>query len=825
MKKLTTSPHEDQTKKTGSPINFRKFLPVLVAIVSFVIISLAYFSPVLEGKELFQSDIAQFRGMSKEVNEFRETYDQEPYWTNRAFGGMPTYQLSTYYPNDYIKKLDSLLRFLPRPADYLFLYFLGFFLLLSVLKVDWKLAVVGALGFGFSTYLIIILGVGHNAKAHAIAYMPFVLAGLLLVFQKRWLLGFVLTALGMALEINASHPQMTYYLLFSVLIFGLIYLIQAVKEKELPDFGKKIGLLVVAVVLAIGVNATSLLATKEYASYSTRSQSELTINPDGSPRELSTGLSKGYITEYSFGLMETFDLFIPRFMGGSNNEKLDKDSFTYRYLKDKAGRKQALGFAENAPMYWGDQPIVAAPPYIGAVLIYLFVLAAFLIKGPLKKWLVAATIFSIVLSWGKNFDLVTNFFIDYVPLYNKFRAVSSIQVIAELSVPLLGILGVQHFLSDRYSREEKMKAFKYAGIGVAGIALFFTAFGANLFAFESYRDGNYEQMLAGLADVLIEDRRTIFFQDSLRTLVIVVVSAGLLWLFMGNKIKKNVVIAGLFVLVLLDLVNIDKRYVNNDDFISKSRLEKPFELSQMQAEIVKDKGHYRVMNFMVNPMNDGSTSFYHNSIGGYHAAKPRRYQELFDFQIAKNNIEVLNMLNTKYFIFPGENNIETVQYNEDTNGNAWFVEKIKFVDTANEEIRALDSLKTKSEAVVNREFESVLDDFSIEKDSLASIELTSYKANEISYSSKASSEQLAVFSEMYYKDGWNAYIDGKIVPHIRVNYVLRALKIPAGTHDIVFKFEPEVIETGNMISLVSYGLLIIISVGWFFKERREEKAA
>ena len=819
-----TSPVEAGKTNNGTPINFRKFLPILIAVVSFIIISLAYFSPVLEGKELFQSDIAQFRGMSKEVKEHRGQYQEEPYWTNRAFGGMPTYQLSTYYPNDFIKKLDGLLRFLPRPADYLFLYFLGFFLLLSVLKVEWKLSLIGALGFGFSTYLIIILGVGHNAKAHAIAYMPFVLSGVLLVFQRKWLAGFVLTALAMALEINASHPQMTYYLLFSVLIFGIVYLIQAMKDKEVPDFAKQVGLLIAAVILAVGVNATSLLATKEYAEHSTRSKSELTINPDGSPKEISSGLSKAYITEYSFGLMETFDLFIPRFMGGSNNEKLDKDSFTYRYLKDKAGRKQALGFAENAPMYWGDQPIVAAPPYIGAIFIYLFVLGAFLIKGPIKKWLVAATLFSIVLSWGKNFDIVTNFFIDYVPLYNKFRAVSSIQVIAEVSVPLLGILGVHHFMGDKYSKEEKMKAFKYAGIGVAGIALFFTAIGANLFSFESYRDSNYEQMLAGLSEVLIEDRRTIFFQDSLRTLVIVVITACMLWLFLGNKIKKNAVITGLLVLVLFDLVSIDKRYVNNDDFISKSKIEKPFELSNMQAEILQDKGHYRVMNFMVNPMNDGSTSFFHNSIGGYHAAKPRRYQELFDFQIAKNNIEVLNMLNTKYFVFPGENNVEMVQLNEDANGNAWFVNEVVYVDTANEEIRALDSLDSKREVVLNRIFVPNLKRESFETDSLAKISLQSYKANDMHYKSFSNTDQLAVFSEIYYKDGWNAYIDGQLVPHMRANYVLRSLLIPAGEHDIVFKFEPKVIATGNMISLISYGLLIFIPLGWYVKDRNKKVA-
>ena len=702
-------------------MNIKKFLPLLVVLLSFVIVSLAYFSPVLGGKELFQSDIAQFRGMSKEVKEFRDEYHEEPYWTNRAFGGMPTYQLSTYYPNDYIKKLDSVLRFLPRPADYLFLYFLGFFLLLSVLKVDWKLALIGALGFGFSTYLIIILGVGHNAKAHAIAYMPFVLAGLLLVFQKKYLLGFVLTALAMALEINASHPQMTYYLLFAVLIFGIVQLIEAVKQKELPALAKQVGILLVAVVLAVGVNATSLLATKEYAEHSTRSKSELTINPDGSPKEITSGLSKEYITQYSFGLLETFDLFIPRFMGGSNSEKLDKESYTYRFLKEKAGRKQALGFVENAPMYWGDQPIVAAPPYIGALFIFLFVLGALLVKGPLKKWLLAATIFSILLSWGKNFDLLTNFFIDYIPLYNKFRAVSSIQVIAEIAVPLLAILGLHHFLNTKVDKSEKLKAFKWAGISVAGLALFFTAIGANLFAFESFRDGNYENMLAGLSDVLIEDRRTIFFQDSLRSLIFVVITACLLWLFLTEKIKKNIVVAGILVLVLLDLVVVDQRYVNNDDFISKSRLEKPFELSAMQGEILKDEGHYRVLNFMVDPLNDGSTSFYHNSIGGYHAAKPRRFQELYEFQIARNNMEVLNMLNTKYFIFPGENNIENVQLNEDANGNAWFVHDIEFVDTANEEITALDSLSTKEKVILTRNYEELINKLTFEPDSMAAL--------------------------------------------------------------------------------------------------------
>jgi hypothetical protein len=801
-------------------MDFKKILPYLIAILTFIIVYLAYFSPVLKGQELFQSDIAQFRGMSKEVKEFRVEHGEEPYWTNRAFGGMPTYQLSTYYPNDYIKKIDSLIRFLPRPADYLFLYFIGFFALLLVLKVDWKLAVIGSLAFGFSTYFIIILGVGHNAKAHAIAYIPLVLAGILLVFQNKYLQGFILTSMAMSLEVNASHPQMTYYLLFMILILGIVYLADSYKNRALPEYFTKIGILFVAVLLAVGVNATSLLATKEYAAESTRSQSELTINPDGSEKEQTSGLSREYITEYSYGKLETFDLFIPRFMGGSNNENLGKDSHIYRFLKDKAGRKQALGYAENAPMYWGDQPIVAAPAYIGAIVIFLFVLGMFLVHGKLKKWLVAVTVFSILMSWGKNFDILTNFFIDFIPLYDKFRAVSSIQVIAEMAIPLLGILGIQKFLDKSIDLKVKLKALKFSAIITGGLALFFMVAGASLFSFESYRDPGFENMLAGFSDVLMEDRKLIFFQDSMRTLLFIIFITLALWLFIKEKINKNTILAVLLVFVLIDMIGVAKRYVNNDDFISQKKLEQPFPMSEIDAEIKKDKGHYRVMNFMVNPMNDGSTSFYHNSIGGYHAAKPRRYQELFDFQISRNNIDVLNMLNTKYFIFPDDNNRANMQLNDEANGNAWTVENIKFVNSPNEEIKALDSLNTKLTVVINDEFKNEIENFNFQIDTAATITLVKYQANELIYESNTSSEQLVVFSEMYYKNGWNAYVDGKLTPHFRADYVLRAMVIPQGKHKIEFKFEPVVIKTGNNITLISYAFLILIPLGWYYKERR-----
>jgi hypothetical protein len=804
-----------------------KIVQVLIALLVFIIAAMTYFSPVLEGKKLFQSDIAQFRGISKEIVDYRSIHHQEPYWTNRVFGGMPAYNISAYYPYNFIKKMDIFIRFLPHPADYLFLYFMGFFILLYVLKVDWKLCILGALAFGFSTYLIIIFGAGHNAKAHAIAFMPVVLAGIVSVFKRNYLFGFILSFFGLAFEINAGHPQMTYYLLFAVMIFGLIYLIDAVKNKTTPHFFKSILILVVGLVLAVGVNSTNLFATQNYAKQSTRSKSELTVTPDGKKKqEITSGLSKDYITQYSYSIPETFDLLIPRFLGGGSRENLGKDSKSYNFLKDKIGRIQAKNYSENLPMYWGAQPIVEAPAYIGSVLIFLFVLGLFTLKGKIKNWLISITIFSILLSWGKNFGLLTDFFIDYVPFYNKFRAVSSIQVLAELAIPLMGILALDQFIRGGNERENKLKFIKKSLFIVGGITLFFTLFGTNFFGFESFRDTNlkaFENQFPGFIDAIRADRKMIFFRDSLRSLILVVLSAAVLWAFLKKMIKKNILILVFAVLILFDLVAIDKRYVNNEDFVSKVQVEKPFQASDIDQEILKDKSHYRVINFMVDPMNDGSTSYFHNSIGGYHAAKPRRYQELYDYQIAKNNIEVLNMLNTKYIIYPTNDGKAALQINNDANGNAWFVENVRMVHSADEEISALDSLSTKTEVVVNDEFKDQLTKLQFKRDSLAIINLQSYQPNELIYESKSDSQQLAVFSEMYFKDGWHVYLDGKESSYFRANYVLRAMVLPTGKHEIVFKFEPEIIETGNTITLASYVLLIMIPLAWFFNDKRKLK--
>lgn len=810
-------------------LKLKKTLPYAIAIAIFVFASLIYFHPVLKGQKISQSDITQFRGMVKEINDFRDDKNTEPYWTGASFSGMPAYQISAYYPYDFVRVLDRTLRFLPRPADYTFLYFLSFFVLMMALKVKWRLAILGALSFGFSTYLIIIFIPGHNSKAHAIAYMPLVLAGVLWVFQKKYVLGFIVTGLAMALEIYTNHIQMTYYLGFCLLILGIVELINAIKDKIVPIFIKQAAVIIAAVILGIGANASRLMAMKEYTDFSTRGKSELTINPDGSKKEVTKGLDKDYITQFSYAKLETFNLFIPGFMGGGTVEELGKKSNLYKVFETKLGKKGADYFTEQALTYWGDQTIVEAPAYIGAVVFFLFFLGMFLVKGRLKQWLVTATIFSILLSWGRNFEGLTYFFIDYVPLYNKFRAVSSIQVIAELCVPILGILGLKAFFSSNITSEVKMESLKksvliFGGLIIAGFLL------AHSFStFEGIRDATYlniekEYSMTGVLDAIIADRKSMLLMDTLRSLGLLLVSAGVLWFFLKNKLKKQVAIIGLAVFVLFDLIAVNKKYVNEADFKSARKVEKPFTATKADKLILKDKTHFRVANFATDPMQDGSTSYFHQSIGGYHAAKMGRYQELFDHQIAKNNMEVLNMLNTKYFLIADKNGAPQAQQNIESNGNVWFVQNIKTVNSANEEMQVLNSLRTKTVAVIDvskienkRQFKTV-------KDSLASINLLKYDVTELTYQSKTTKEQFAVFSEIYYKDGWNAYVDGELTPHFRVNYVLRGMKVPVGEHTIVFKFEPKVIQKGGFISLGSYFLLLLITIGWMFYDKRKKRS-
>jgi hypothetical protein len=802
-------------------MNLKFFSTHLVSLLVFIIAALLYFHPVLKGEKLSQSDITQHIGMAKEVNDYRLTTGLEPYWAESAFSGMPTYQIGTYFPHDYLTYLDRLIRFLPRPADYLFLYFFGFYIMLLAFKVDWKLAIMGSRAFGFSTYLMIIFGAGHNAKAHAIAYMPLVLAGVIYVFKKKYLTGFTLTAVATALEIKANHPQMTYYLLYAILILGIIELIEAVKKKKITQFTSQSLIIITGMLLAVGVNSTRLMATKEYSDFSTRGSTALTINSDGTPKEVTSGLSKDYITQFSYGISETFNLLVPRYMGGGTVERLDKTSNTYKYVSSIASPKQAEGFTKQVYTYWGDQLIVEAPAYVGAVIIFLFFLGLFLVKGKFKYWLVASTVFSIIMSWGRNFEFLTNFFIDYVPLYNKFRAVSSFQVIAELCIPLLGILAIKEFIFTEISKKEKLEAIKKAFYVTSGLILIGLFYAISFSTFEGLRDANYSQY-EGLLDAVISDRKSLLYNDSFRSLVLISVSFSILWLFLKQQINKIKVIIVFTLLILFDLVQVNLRYVNEDDFKQARKIDKPFTASNADLQILKDKTHYRVANFSGDPFQDGRTSYFHKSIGGYHAAKMGRYQDLIEFQLGKQNMQIFNMLNVKYFIIPDDNGKEEAQQNPNANGNAWFVNEIKYVQTANEEIKALDSLNTKKIAILKD-----LNSYGFEDskkynvDSLATIKLTKYSLNALSYESFSNQNEFAVFSEIYYKDGWNAYIDGELKPHLNVNYVLRGLEIPAGNHRIEFKFEPKVIQTGSTISLMSYVLLFLIPLGWFLYNKKK----
>ena len=801
-------------------MNFKQIIPHIVSLSLFVVVALMYFNPVLNGKKISQSDITQHIGMAKEVNDFRKATSEEPYWAESAFSGMPTYPIGTYFPNDYITSLDRFIRFLPRPADYLFLYFLSFYILLLAFKVDWKIAIVGSLAFGFSTYLIIIFGAGHNSKAHAIAYMPLVLAGIVFIFKKRYLLGFIVTSIATALEIKANHPQMTYYLLFAILILGVVELIDAIKKNKTKQFVTQSSIIIVAMLLAVGVNSSRLLATKEYADVSTRGKTALTINPDGTKKEVTTGLSKEYITQFSYGKAETFNLFVPRYMGGGTVESLDEKSNTYQYVSSIAGSKQADGFTKQVYTYWGDQLIVEAPAYIGAVMLFLFFLGVFILKGKYKYWLVASSVFAILMSWGKNFQFLANFFIDYVPLYNKFRAVSSFQVIAELCIPLLGFLAVREFFFSKIEKKQKQIALKKALYSSVGLIVVGLLYALAFSTFEGIRDASYSEY-EGLLDAVKADRLSMLYSDSFRSIVLIGVGFVVLWLFLKQQLKYTTSIIAFAVLILFDLVQVNLRYVNGDDFKEARAIDKPFKASTADLQILKDKSHYRVANFSTDPFQDGRTSYFHKSIGGYHAAKMGRYQDLIEFQLSKQNMQVYNMLNTKYFIIPEDNGEVMAQQNPDANGNAWFVKNINYVQTADQEIRALDSTQTKNTAIVNENNIHKKINFSSAVDSLAYIKLTEYSLNSLTYETSSKFDEFSVFSEIYYKNGWKSYIDGELQPYTNVNYVLRGMEIPKGKHIIKFKFEPSVIKTGSIISLISYALMVLIPVSWFFYYKKK----
>ena len=782
--------------------DFKGAVPHVLALAAFLLITFVYFQPLFEGKKVYQGDIVNYKGMSQELMEYRAETGKEALWTNRMFGGMPAYQISHHTPSNLTRYADKIVSFnFPREASFVLIAFIGFYILLLSMGLAPPMAIAGALGFGLTSYLFIIIEAGHNTKAHAMAYMAPVLAGIIMAYRGRLLRGAAITALFLALQLRANHLQITYYLLIMVLAFGIFELVHAIKEKKVPQFVKTGMVLVFAAILAIGANIEKIWTTYEYGKYSTRSQSELTI--DGNQDNKTSGLNKDYATSWSYGKMETFNLMIPNLMGGASGSELSEDSDVYQVLK-KNRVPNAKNIIKRMPTYWGDQPFTSGPVYIGAVICFLFVLGAFIVKGRLKWWLVTCTLLSFALAWGHNMMWLTDIFLDYVPGYNKFRTVSMILVIAELSIPFLGFLALKEVLSEKTDKEEVMSSLKYALGITGGLCLIFAFIGSFLFDFVSPGDA---QLPDFIVSALESDRASLLRSDSLRSLFFILLTGLSIYLFHTKKIKMLAFAAVLAVLVLADMLPVNKRYLNADDFVKARKMEQPFQKTTVDTQILEDKElNFRVYNLAERLDAGARTSYFHNNIAGYHGAKLKRYQELMDMQLSKANASVVNMLNTKYVIRKGPSGDLIASQNPSRYGPAWLVKEVKVVANADEEMNLLSTFDLSNKALVDQRFGLSTTSYS----ATGSILLSSYEPNHLVYDVNVDEASFAVFSEIFYDKGWNAYINGELNQHYRVNYVLRGMNLPKGEYQVEFKFEPQSVAIGSSISLVCSVLIYLL---------------
>ncbi len=861
--------------------SIKKFLPHITAVIVFAVLTLIYFKPLLSGKEISQHDIMQAKGMSKEIADFRKQYNSEPLWTNSMFGGMPAYQVSTYYPGnllgmrsaDTVFSLDNLFKlFLPHPGGYIFLCFLGFFILLLCLQVEPWLALVGGIAYGLSTYFIVALGAGHNSKINALGYLPPLIGGVVLLFRGRLWLGFALTVLFMAMELNANHVQISYYGFMIIGAIIIAYAYYAFKEKTLPTFLKAFAFFIVASIIALMPNAASLMCTEEYGKYSTRGPSELTITPDGKSNadNKTSGLDKEYVVQYSHGISESFTFLIPDYKGGSSSIPIGEED-PNALKKVSADFKQAVG---QHGSYFGDQYITAGPVYIGAIIMFFVVLGLFITKHKLKWPLLLITLLGMMLSWGSHFMGLTSFFLDHVPGYNKFRAVSMTMVIAELCLPLFAMLTLNELIKYK-SLDEKITigfikkevalkkiliiAFALVGgfclIGylAPGMVNSFTSDGEEQQMIYRYtQGGNPEDQVRSYVTQLMPQleiaRKAIFQSDALRSFIFITLAFIFIYLYLNKKVKRELLFGALGIFILIDLWTVDMRYLSEKNYVTKAQNMASFEKTKADEEILKDPDpNYRVLNIAASPFQDAATSYLHKSIGGYHGAKLKKYQELYDFYFSRQinafyegfnkargndsilNVElskigIFNMLNTKYFIVQfGEDKIVPVK-NPQANGNAWFVKEVAVAENADQEITGLGKIDTKTQAIMQSKFKA---DVKVDANytGQGAIKLLSYKPNDLVYESNSNEAQFAVFSEIYYPKGWNAYLDGNIVPHVAVNYVLRGMPVPAGKHKIEFKFEPQTYKTGNSIAMIGSILVLLSVAGGIYLGIKKDKTA
>ena len=777
-------------------------------VLGFALVALLFYYPLLSGKTLLQSDIRQYQGMSRQLQEHREATGEETYWIDNAFGGMPTYQLGAKFPADVLQPIYSFFRILPRPAHILFLYLLGVYLVLLILKKPWPVALFGSLAFGFSTYLLIILQVGHNTKALAVSFFPFVFGGVLLLLQKRWFWGVLMSSLALGMQIRANHYQMTYYLLMLLGLLVLVYGYHSLKNKQTKSFLQSLGALIASGILALGFNATPLLATAEYTDFSTRGKSELKQNADGSPKEQSTGLDFDYITEYSYGIFESLNLIAPRVQGGGSSEDLGTKHGVYDFLIDNgASPNQAREFSKNVPTYWGEQPILEAPAYIGITVFFFALFGFFFSRGPLRTTLALGALFSLLLSWGKNLSFLTAFFVSYFPLYNKFRAVSSIQVVLEFCLPMLAAMGLFHVFYSTQKLELK-RFLKIAAIPIVLFALVLLTQG--MLSFSGANDAYFKEIYGtALVSQIREARISIFQSDLFRGILFCVLLTSLIYLYQTKKIKRGLALSLVIGLLIIDLIGISNRYIDREAFVSKRFTNAPFRMTAADQALLQDQDRFRVYEPQLG-LTGARTAYFHNALGGYHGAKPRRFEELFEAYSAQQNTGILDFLNVKYILYPEEESGELKPLlNPNALGPAWMVSEIETKATPDALLEALKETDFKTTALVlDHELPA---DFPKQYtlDSLAQITLTKAKPDQLTYRVQTTTPAFAVFSEMHYPKGWKATLDGKPVPIINVNYVLRGVQVPANASVIEFRFEPAVIKQGTRLRWLSLGLFAI----------------
>ena len=811
---------------------WKRLIPDMVAVVLFAVISFAYFCPaVTEGRILSQHDSVAGIGAGQESKEYMERTGERTRWTNSIFGGMPTYQMSPSYDStDMLKGIENLYHlYLPTYVWYVFVMLLGFYILLRAFDFKVWMATLGAIIWAFSSYFFIIIAAGHIWKLITLAYIPPTIAGMVWCYRGKCLVGGLVTALFVALQIMSNHVQMTYYFLFVMLFMVIAYGVQAFRENTLTFYLKRTGVLIVAGLLGVCINLSNLYHTYEYSKESMRGKSELV--KENSANQTDSGLERDYITQWSYGIGETFSLLVPNVKGGASvplaaNEKaMEKANPMYGSIYSQLGQ------------YWGEQPGTSGPVYVGAFVVFLFILGLFIVKGPMKWALLAATVLSILLSWGKNFMGFTDFFIDYVPMYNKFRAVSSILVIAEFTIPLLAMLALKEVVSTPTIIKDRKKDFLISFGLTGGLALLFAIFPRVFFpSYVSTMEMNAlqsipaDQLMPLLAN-LEEMRMSLFTSDALRSFFIILIGVNLILAYGMGKLKQNVLIGALAVLCLVDMWDVNKRYLYDEQFVEKEVQTQGFQQTETDKFILEDEAlDYRVLNLATNTFNENNTAYWHKSVGGYHAAKLRRYQEMIEEHISGEmqglykavadaggemeklnpaEFPVLNMLNTRYFIFPLQGGQTVPLDNPFALGNAWFVDEVQYVDDANEEIEAIHGFNPLQTAVVDKKFETLVK--AVPSDSTATIELVSYEPNYLKYEVNSDKGGTIVFSEIYYP-GWQSSIDGEEAPHGRANYILRAMNVPAGKHVVEFKFDPDSLHVTETIAFIALGLLALLAI-------------